>query len=68
MMQYWNKSTTPGEETLILKITKFYEWVGTEVRKNPDILSCIIGGLFVDTNHTTFDYKDELLEELLRSR
>ena len=48
-------------------ITKFYEWVGTEVDKNPDILSCSVGNLFDDIIYNAFDDKDELMEELLRS-
>ena len=43
-------------------LPKIYEWVGTEVEKKTDILSCSIGGLFVDINYTVFDYKEELLE------
>ena len=49
-------------------MTKFYDWVGTEVEKEPDILSCSDGGLFFDMNYTTFDYKKDFLEDILRSR
>ena len=42
--------------------------VGIEVENKPNLLSCSFGGLFVDINHTTFDYKEELMEELLSSR
>ena len=41
---------------------------GTEVEKKPDIFSCSVGDLFVDVNYTTFDAKEELFEDLLRSR
>ena len=49
-------------------ITKFYEWIGTEVEKKPDILSCSFGDLFFDINYITFDDKEELMKEILSSR
>ena len=42
--------------------------VGTEVEKSPDLLSCSVGALSVDNNYTTFYYKEEILEEILKSR
>ena len=49
-------------------ITNFYEWVGIEVEKKPDHLSFSVGDFFVDINYTTFDNKEYLLKELLKSR
>ena len=57
MIHNWKKSTTPGEEISILKITKIYEWVGTEIENKPDLFSCSVGDLFVDINYTTFNDK-----------
>ena len=34
----------------------------------PNILSCSVGDLFVNINNTTFDDKEELMEEILRLR
>ena len=51
-----------------INITKFYEWVVTEVDTKSDILSFSVGDLFVDISYTTFDDKEELMEEILRSR
>ena len=68
MIRNWKKSTTPGGKHQSQNITKFYEWVGTEVEKKPYFFNCSVGDLFVDINYTTFDDKEELLEELLRSR
>ena len=49
-------------------ITKFYEWVGTEVWNKSDLLSCSVGDLFVVVNYTIFDDKEELMEDILKSR
>ena len=68
IIHYWNRSTTPGEEISILKYYKSYEWVGKEVEKKLAIFSCSVGDLFLDVNYTTFDDKEKLLEEILRSR
>ena len=48
--------------------TKFYEWVGKEVENKPDLLSCSVGDLFVAINYTIFYDKEELMEDILRSR
>ena len=49
-------------------ITKFYEWVGAKVENKPDLLSWSVGDLFVVVDYTTFYEKEELLEDILRSR
>ena len=41
-------------------ITKFYQWVGTEVENKPDLLSFSVGDLFVDIDYNKFDDKEEL--------
>ena len=68
MMYYWNKSTIPGEETPILK---YYQnlWEGWKrVWEESWFLNCSVGALSVDINYTTFYYKEEILEEILKSR
>ena len=66
-MHNCNKSTTPLEET---SIPKYYQilWVGWDRGlEEACSLSCSVDALFVDINYTICDYKEELLEEVLRS-